>query len=427
MPIRVHRSAAPSQKRWEVMAICRRTVLVCAGMLYVGGCEPTDRATETASASFAVGEWQIDSGPSVVVGTEASGVLFNNVSGAVRFADGRIAVADGLTSSRISLFTPEGNFEREIGRTGQGPGEFAWIFHMSLGPQDSLYVFDRNQQRLTVFSPDREMARVVPFRPPPDGSSRGGLMRVFRLENDTWVGQGVESMLQANPGTFAQDTVVVGLMDGNLAEYTAVTLLPGHLTTSTVDLGQLRPMVPAFTPQSLAATWGGCVFVSYTENPTISVYAADGTLVTAFDGPGTQRPVTRAHLDERIEAYLEAFPRADRGWYVRLFNETAHTTHLPFYGALLLDQWGHLWLQEYSPPYGFGSRWHVLSQAGDWLADVDMPHELRVFSISETGVLGQRTVDYGVQLVELLPLSRIPSEPAPVLEACATPSESGSR
>ncbi len=396
-------------------------------MLVVGGCEPADPASEPTGAPIAGGEWQIDSVASVVVGTEASGVLFDAVSGAVRFADGRVAVADGRTSSRISLFTPEGNFEREIGRTGQGPGEFTWIFHMSLGPQDSLHVFDRGQQRLTVFSPDRELARVVPFRPPPDGSSRGGLMRVFRLENDAWVGHGAESMLPANPGTFAQDTVVVGLMDGNLDAYTAVTMLPGHLTTSTVDAGQLRPMVPAFTPQSISAAWGRCVFVSYTEDPTISVYASDGSLVTAFDGPGTRRPVTRRHLDERIEAYLEAFPRADRSWYERLFDDTAHTTHLPFYAALLLDEWGHLWLQEYAPPFGFGGRWHVLSQAGEWLADVVMPHDLRVFSISESGVLGQQTVDHGVQLLELFPLSRRPSEPAPVLEACAPPPATGGR
>lgn len=405
------------------MDLFRRAVLVCACMLVAGGCEPTDPATETASPSFAGGEWQIDSVPSVVVGTEASGVLFNVVSGGVWFADGRIAVVDGGASSRISLFSPEGIFEREIGRTGQGPGEFAFISHMSLGPGDSLYVFDRFQQRLTVFSPDREMARVVPFRPPPDGSSRGGLMRVFRLENDTWVGHGSESMLPADPGTFAQDTVVVGLMDGNLGEYTAVTLLPGHLTTSTMNSGQLQPMVPAFTPQSLSAAWGGCVFVSYTEDPTISVYASDGTLVTAFEGPGTRRPVTPVHLDERVEATLEAFP--GRTQWEELFRKTAHTTHLPFYGALLVDQWGHLWLQEYSPPDGFGSRWHVLSQAGEWLADVVMPHDLRVFSISEAGVLGQHTVEYGVQLVALLPLSRTPSEPALVLEACAPLSESG--
>jgi hypothetical protein len=253
------------------------------------------------------------------------------------------------------------------------------------------------------------------------------LIRVFRLENNAWIGRGMESMIQASPGTIAQDTVAVGLMDGGLNGYSSLTLLPGLLTTSTVNLGRLQPMVPAFTPQALSATWGRCVFVSYTEEPTISVYASDGRLITAFDGPGTLRPVTQRHLEERIEAHLERYPDADRRWYEQLFNETEHTTHLPFYSSLVLDEWGHLWLQEYSPPYGFGSRWHVISQAGEWMADVVMPNDLRVFSISEGGVLGRHTVEHGVELVELLPFSRYPSEPAPVLAACApTPETEGS-
>jgi hypothetical protein len=149
-------------------------------------------------------------------------------------------------------------------------------------------------------------------------------------------------------------------------------------------------------------------------------------LVTAFDGPGTRRPVTQRHLEERIEAHLERFPDADRRWYEQLFNETEHTTHLPLYSSLVLDKWGHLWLQEYSPPYGFGSRWHVVSQAGEWMADVVMPYDLRVFSISEEGILARHTVEHGVALVELLPLSRFPSEPAPVLAACAPTPEAES-
>lgn len=397
--------------------LIRRAALTVACILVIGGCLPAD--SKTSSASVGEGEWQIDSMPSVVVGTEASGVLFYRVSRAVRFADGRIAVADGQTSSRISLFSPEGIFEKEIGSTGAGPGEFQWVSHMSVGPEDSLYVFDRGLQRFTVFSPGRRVARIAPFRPPAKGSSRGGLIRVYRLEDGAWVGQGMESMIQAPPGTIAQDTVAVGLMDGTLNGYSTLTLLPGLLTTSTVNLGRLQPMVPAFTPQALSATWGRCVFVSYTEEPTISVYASDGRLVTAFDGPGTRRPVTQRHLEERIEAHLERYPDADRRWYEQLFNETEHTTHLPLYSSLVLDEWGHLWLQEYSPPYGPGSRWHVLSQDGEWMADVVMPYDLRVFSISEGGVLGRHTVEHGVELVELLPFSRFPSEPAPVLAACA--------
>ncbi len=398
----------------------RRAGLTVTCILVTGGCLPADSGPEKSIASVGGGEWQIDSVPSVVVGTEASGVLFDRVSGAVRFADGRIAVADGGTSSRISRFSPQGVFENEIGRTGAGPGEFRWVSHMSVGPEDSLYVFDRALQRLTVLSPGHHrVSRIAPFRPPADGINGGGLIRVFRLENDAWVGQGMELMLQASPGTIAQDTVAVGLMDGAFNEYTTITSLPGLMTTSTMQLGRLQPMVPAFTPQALSATWGRCVFVSYTEEPRISVYAPDGRLVTAFDAPVTRRPVTQRHLEGRIEAQLERYPNTDRRLFEQLFNKTLHTEYLPFSSFLLLDEWGHLWVQEYSPPYGFGSRWYVLSQAGEWMADVVMPHDLRVFSISEAGVLGRRTIENGVELVGLFPFSRFPSESAPVLSACA--------
>jgi hypothetical protein len=378
---------------------------------------------ELARVSSGEGEWEVDSVPSVVVGTEASGMLFSRPSWAVRFSDGRIAVADGGTSSRVSLFSPQGVFEEEVGRTGQGPGEFQWVTHMTRGPEDSLYVYDRSLQRLTAFSRSRDPARIAHFLPPSDGSARGGLNRVFRLENDVWAGQGMESMVAAPPGTLAQDTVAVGLMDADLTEYSRLALVPGLMTTTTVHVGGARPMIPAFTPQALTATWGRCVFVTYTGSPKISVYASDGSLVTTFDGPGTRRPVTRRLLDERLEAHLERFPDADPRWYESLFKETAHTTHLPFYSSMLLDQRGHLWLQEYSPPYGFGTRWSVLTQAGDFMAHVGVPHDLMVYSISEAGVLGRRRTESGVEVVEVLPLSRSPSEPPPTLSECAASSE----
>lgn len=388
--------------------------------MVIGGCQPADSEVHLSNAAVGEGEWLIDSVPSVVVGTEASGVLFSSPSWAIRFTDGRIAVADGGTSSRVSLFTPEGIFEEEIGGTGQGPGEFQWISHMSRGPEDSLYVYDRALQRLTAFTPSREVARIARFQPPSGSSSRGGLIRAFRLDDGSWAGQGLESMLPASPGAFAQDTVAVGLMDGAFNDYSTLTLVPGLMSTSTAQPGRPQPIIPAFTPQALSATWGRCVFVSYTANRRISVYASDGSRVAAFDGPGRQRPVTRKLLDERIEAHLARFPGADPSRYEQLFNKTAHTTHLPFYSSMLLDQWGHLWLQEYSPPVGFGSRWTVLTQAGDSMAEVVMPHDLVVYSISEAGVLGRRRVEHGVQVIELLPLFRYPLEPPPVLAECAS-------
>lgn len=398
--------------------LCRCTMYVC--LLALSGCLGGDSA-DALDDWEASDTWSIDPIPAVVLGTEQSGAPLHRIAGAARLSDGRFAIADGGTAARLLVFSSSGVFEQVIGPTGDAPGEFRWISHLTASPEDSLFVFDRTLQRLTAYSPTQQVARVTTFVPPRDGASGGGAIRVSRLADGKWVGQGMESMVQASPGTFGQDTVSVGLMDSSLSEYSLIALVPGLLTTSTMQMGRMQPMVPAFTPQALFATWGRCVFLSSTEDRRISVYGSDGRLVNSFDGPGEPREVTELHLAERVEAHLERFPDADREWYEQLFKSTKHTSHLPFYSSLVVDEWGHIWLQEYTPPYGLGTRWHILSQEGELLSSMAMPYELRVFSISEEGVLGRTADENEVETVHLLPFSTPPLAPAPVLPACSRP------
>jgi hypothetical protein len=48
---------------------------------------------------------------------------------------------------------------RVLGRRGQGPGEFLSPASPLVGPQDSLYVYDHRQRRMSVYSPSLELAR----------------------------------------------------------------------------------------------------------------------------------------------------------------------------------------------------------------------------------------------------------------------------
>jgi hypothetical protein len=64
---------------------------------------------------------------------------------------------------RIAVFEPDGTLAGTIGRPGDGPGEFKRAFSPLRGPADSLYVFDMAAGRLTVFTPDRRLARTTRF------------------------------------------------------------------------------------------------------------------------------------------------------------------------------------------------------------------------------------------------------------------------
>jgi hypothetical protein len=73
--------------------------------------------------------------------------------------DGGIAVVQGQDHA-IRFFGAQGAPLASVGREGEGPGEFGRMG--SIGwLADSLWVFDAQLRRVTVFGPDREYARTI--------------------------------------------------------------------------------------------------------------------------------------------------------------------------------------------------------------------------------------------------------------------------
>jgi hypothetical protein len=158
--------------------------------------------------------------------------------------------------------------------------------------------------------------------------------------------------------------------------------------------------------------------MSSAETPRIVVYASDGSRVAEFDGPGTLRPVSPQHLDARLEWLVKRANEGHEEATRRIHENAVHTDHLPYYHALVVDPWGHLWLQEYEPPWGPGPRWYVLSQAGQHLADIVMPKELTVHAISEDDILAGTVGEYDEERIEVLPWITKPSRAASPLPQC---------
>lgn len=77
---------------------------------------------------------------------------------------GKVLVADDL-NHRVAVFGPEGEFIRNLGRRGKGPGEFESPWLVATDAQDSVFVWDVGLARITVFRPDLSYARD--FRVPP--------------------------------------------------------------------------------------------------------------------------------------------------------------------------------------------------------------------------------------------------------------------
>ena len=59
------------------------------------------------------------------------------------------------------LYGTDGRFLQEIGRAGEGPGEFVAAAHVTTLPGDSLLVLDAQLRRASVLRPDLSFARAV--------------------------------------------------------------------------------------------------------------------------------------------------------------------------------------------------------------------------------------------------------------------------
>lgn len=321
-------------------------------------------------------------------------------------ADLRLAWASSGPTERIL---------QALGGQGEGPGEYRWITNVSAGFDESVWVFDASLQRLTLFGADGEPIRTATFRP----TTGRGLLTVDPLaDGSAWFGRGLYWIRSGEPGVIYRDTIPVGILDGELASFTQVAELPDLMVTTTLPpSGQRSYRAPAFSPRVIHAVWGRCAFVSTGDSLTITVFGPEGEVVRTLTGPGASREVTEADLLVHEEGLVERSTGDARDQVRDMFRAEARVTHLPYYYAMVADEWGQLWLQEYTPPWGVGRRWYVISQSGDRLGMVSMPRELMVFSISRHGVLGSSRGALGEESVELLPFTRLPSEfPDPIPE-----------
>lgn len=78
-----------------------------------------------------------------------SNYVFGQLAGADLTAEGDIAVLD-MQKVRISIFTPEGEFVRSIGRQGSGPGEFMLPSGMAFFPTEEDASMDQTAPGLAV-------------------------------------------------------------------------------------------------------------------------------------------------------------------------------------------------------------------------------------------------------------------------------------
>ena len=86
---------------------------------------------------------------------------------------GSIYIADGYCNHRVVVFDANGKYLRQWGSAGTAPGQFegggGHPHCVIIGNDGLVYVCDRGQNRIQVFTKTGELKRVIPVAPPEFG------------------------------------------------------------------------------------------------------------------------------------------------------------------------------------------------------------------------------------------------------------------
>ncbi len=130
----------------------------------------TTAAAQTAPRSVTVrgapscGTCTIELTKIATIGKADDPVLLLNYSEVERGPRNSLIVVNSIGNSpSVLVFDSAGRYLRQIGRTGEGPGEFSgWAWYLGMGPGDSLYFRDRGN-RYHVFSPSFDFGRQINY------------------------------------------------------------------------------------------------------------------------------------------------------------------------------------------------------------------------------------------------------------------------
>ncbi len=289
---------------------------------------------------------------------------------------GRYYVPD-YRDGRIAVFDAQGHYVQDIGRRGEGPGEFVSLRLQSI-IGDTISTFDFQLQRGTRFGTD------------------GHLIDVFRLP----IGGGFAVGLQCHPdGRLIVDTVEGTDRNGVGSTSSRVTIYAsagddtlGHVATGFVEENQMQMIeMPDGSVSTLSsdmpyASHASCFYIpglgivaTEGEQPEIRRYDLRGRLTHLFVAELEERPLTEAvksAYEERL--WQRRVERArELGREPQPVREIKYPDSIGFFGWATGDQSGYVWLAdvwstaEHSEERGFV--FHVFDPAGRYLGLAEAP------------------------------------------------------
>lgn len=415
--------AAGSGGRWSPR--CLVPVVVC---VVVSGCDPGDapppsgdvivqdsagvRMVTSPAPTWTPGAaWTVDPDPRLTVGAldGPEEAILHGVRDATVLPDGGVAVVNG-GSGDVRLYDAGGRYRGTLGRSGDGPGEFARPAQVYPGGGDTVVVWDNTRRLVHWFGPDGALVRVVAHsRTPPPTQGRLVVPVAAWLLPDYDV---VVDLRELDAGAEPSEEL-------RRPRHWAVRSSPDRPEPDTVAAFPGREAVTVRVPppaglegvgtvtREVAPLYARTTAIGFGDVPSrVCIGTQEQTEISCFDADGSRTRIrwTAATVPvgaDEVQAWRHGMADAS------LVDRIPIPETRPPHGAILVDDLGHLWVEVPGPSDGEGepTEWRVFDREGVWLGQVTLP-AMRVLEIGEQHIVGLCTDELDVEYVQVHTLER---------------------
>lgn len=318
--------------------------------------------------------------------TESDDVLFESIWDVAVDTRGRIYVVD-RGQAPVYVLSDAGELVREIGRQGRGPGEFARVKNVFVGEADTVFVWDYDIYRITVFTPgDHLLATTVRILP-----AERGLGNAF-----DFIGVVPEGFLISYKTPFRpSDEEAARTTDVHLVSREGEMLEPALAQVQDLEM-IMSPktmsfyVVPFGRSPVIAASSTGLLYSAYSDSISVAVRSVDGRVKHRIRWEHTPVPVTFKDREARFSGSSKGYRNATQ-------KAGIHSTK-PAFQHFVVDDQENVWVQ-LSTAYGATTaRWLILDKSGN-VVDATLPANVRLKAIRGDRAYGVLTEDSGAEVL----------------------------
>lgn len=363
-------------------------LLLLIGMVIFAGCTTGSDVEETL-----VGVKRIELTEIFRVGAAegVNGIVFGATSDVAVNSLGQLLVADG-DAQVIYVFSESGDSLHTFGRPGNGPGEFASIRDLDIGPGDSVFVWDGRRDRLLVFEPETfQFSYDIEIESLSEGDRSP--VALTSINNDQLLMRFTASYsLSSDEDGLDYDIIQFVNRDGRPVGEPLLRMPVTRDLLYRTESGIGLLLIPFTRRSSMKPGPDGTLYYGWSDSISFDVYSAGGDLLRTVRYGHEAVPVTQQELDERIQRMSDA----TRQLFLR---EVEVPKTKPAYSTFTISDKNQIWIQNTPASDSLEVLWTVLGLDNQAVFEFELPRKTNVRVVRGNRVYAEAELEDGTPYV----------------------------